>query len=136
MYALPYMFAVSAIFVNTTILDIEGDRKCGFRTTGVVLGSVNSARLGLLLIAACIASAVHVRDYVCLVPALLSLPLFIIAAVKGNMKYVLLSIRIGGPLLILAAGIIFPYFLAVALVIFIFLRVYYKRKFGIDYPAV
>jgi 4-hydroxybenzoate polyprenyltransferase len=36
--AIPYFFAVAAVFVNTTIPDIEGDRGEGKVTTGVFLG--------------------------------------------------------------------------------------------------
>jgi len=132
--ALPYLFAVSAIFVNTTVLDIEGDRKCGYKTTGVLLGKTNSARLALLLIIACIISAVITVDYICLIPALISLPLFFLAGFKGSERDIQLSIRIGGPLLILIVGIIFPYFLLLSLLVLIFLRIYYKKIFGIIYP--
>ncbi len=133
-FSLPYVFAVSAIFVNTTVLDIEGDKKCGYKTTGVVLGKINSARLALLLIIACIVFSVLNRDFICLIPALISLPLFFLAGLKGDEHYIKLSIRIGGPLLILIVGIIFPYFLICSLLIFVFLRIYYKKRFGITYP--
>lgn len=134
--SLPYLFAVSAIFVNTTILDIEGDKKCGYLTTGVLLGNKKAARLGLILIIICLLISVSTKDYVCLIPALASSPLFLVAALNGDDKYVKLSIRIGGPLLILIVGILFPYFLALSFLIFIFLRIYYKKKFGITYPGL
>jgi 4-hydroxybenzoate polyprenyltransferase len=134
--ALPYVLSVSAIFVNTTILDIEGDRKCNYLTTGVLLRERGAAILGFILILACVIVSFVLRDFVCLVPALIALPLFLAGAVKGSVKHVTLSIRIGGPLLILAVGLIFPYFLGVCLLVFIFLRVYYKKKFDIIYPSV
>ncbi len=135
-HSLPYIFAVSAIFVNTTILDIEGDRRCNYITTGVLLGVKNTALLALLLIIFSIISALYNLDYICLIPAGVSLPLFFLAALKGKTKYIQLSIRVGGPLLILITGIIFPYFLILSLIIFIFLRIYYREKFGISYPSL
>jgi 4-hydroxybenzoate polyprenyltransferase len=135
-YSLPYVFAVSAIFVNTTILDIEGDRKCRYLTSGVLLGERGAALLGLTLIAACAGLSVYARDYFCLAPALIALPLFFLAAFKKSVKFVTLSIRIGGPLLILVAGLLFPYFLVLCLLVLIFLRVYYKKVFGIVYPSL
>ncbi len=134
--SLPYVLGVSAIFVNTTILDIEGDRECGYLTTGVLLGKYISARLALLLIVLCIFISIIIRDYICLIPALISFPLFLIAGIKGDEEFIKLSIRIGGPLLILLVGIIFPYFLITTLLIFIFLRIYYKKKFSINYPGL
>lgn len=135
-YALPYVLAVSAIFVNTTILDIEGDRKCNYLTTGVLFKERSAAVLGFVLIASCAGISYYVRDYVCLIPALAALPLFLAGALKKGLKYVTLSIRIGGPLLILITGLLFPYFLALCLLILIFLRIYYKRRFDIVYPSV
>jgi len=134
--ALPYVLAVSAIFVNTTILDIDGDRKCNYLTTGVLLKERGAAILGLALIVSCAGISFYVRDYACLVPALAALPLFLIGAVGKGVKFVILSIRVGGPLLILVTGLLFPYFLALCLLTFIFLRIYYKKRFGIVYPSV
>uniref|UniRef100_A0A7V0Z7M8 Prenyltransferase n=1 Tax=candidate division WOR-3 bacterium TaxID=2052148 RepID=A0A7V0Z7M8_UNCW3 len=135
-HSLPYIFAVSAIFVNTTILDIEGDRKFNYITTGVLLGVKNTALLALFLIICSIISGLYNVDYICLIPAVVSLPLFFLAALKGETKYIQLSIRVGGPLLILITGIVFPYFLILSLIIFIFLRIYYRKKFGISYPSL
>ncbi len=135
-HSLPYVFAVSAIFVNTTILDIEGDRKCNYITTGILLGVKNTALLALLLIIFSIISAIYNLDYICLIPAVVSLPLFFLAALKGETKYIQLSIRVGGPLLILITGIISPCFLLLSFIIFIFLRIYYRKKFGISYPGL
>ncbi|MEO0122871.1 MAG: UbiA family prenyltransferase [candidate division WOR-3 bacterium] len=134
--SLPYVLAVSAIFVNTTVLDIEGDKKCGYLTTGVLLDRINASRLGLFLILACTITSFFLKDYICFIPSVTALPLFAMAALNGEDKYVTLSIRIGGPLLILIVGIIFPYFLIIAILIFLFLRIYYKQKFGINYPGL
>jgi len=134
--SLPYIFAVAAIFVNTTILDIEGDRKSNYLTTGIFLGRNKALILAVILILLCIASSIYVKDLVCLIPAAVALPLFILAASKRDDKFILLSIRIGGPMLVLGIGLIFPYFLVIFLIVFVFLRWYYKKRFGINYPWV
>ncbi|MGQ9534746.1 MAG: UbiA family prenyltransferase [bacterium] len=134
--SLPYVLGVSAVFVNTTILDMEGDARCNYKTTAILLGKINSARWALLFIILCIIVSLKVSDFICLIPALISLPFFIIAAIQGNERFVILSIRISGPLLMLMVGITFPYFLIVAIVIFIFLRIYYKLRFDITYPGL
>ena len=132
--SLPYIFAVAAIFVNTTILDIDGDTKSGYLTTGIFLGKNRALLLSTFLIACCVIASALARDLICLIPSVLALPLFIIAASKRDPVSVARSIRIGGPLLILMVGILFPYFLVVCLLVFIFLRLYYKKRFGISYP--
>lgn len=134
--ALPYVFAVSALFINTTILDIEGDRKCRYLTTGVLLKERGAAILALVLIILSGIAAWLVRDWICLIPVAAALPLFILAAIRGRLSHITASIRIGGPLLILVVGLVFPFYLAVVLLIFAFLRFYYKKQFGITYPAL
>ncbi len=136
LYSLPYIFAVGAIFVNTTILDIEGDRKIGSRTTGVFLGQDNTLKLGTVLIILCVIISVIVQDWICFFPSIIALPIFIYAALKKDVRSIFLSIGIGGPLLILITGVLFPYFLVLFLVVVIFLRLYYKKQFGISYPTL
>ena len=136
LYSLPYIFAVGAIFINTTILDIEGDKRSNAITTSIFLGMDNALRLSTTLIVLCIAVSILVKDRVCLIASLVALPLFMLALLKKDVKYVLLSIRIGGPLLVLIVGLIFPYFLPLILLIFLFLRIYYKANFSIAYPGL
>jgi 4-hydroxybenzoate polyprenyltransferase len=42
LHSLPYFFAVGAVFINTTIPDIKGDKSAGEITTGVFLGEIKS----------------------------------------------------------------------------------------------
>ena len=132
--SLPYVFAVGAIFINTTIMDLDGDTESGYCTTGIFLGKNKALILSTCLISGCIVSAAATRDLICLIPSALALPLFIIAAVKRDLDSVARSIRIGGPLLILMTGVLFPYFFIICLLVFLFLRVYYRKKFNISYP--
>jgi 4-hydroxybenzoate polyprenyltransferase len=134
--SLPYVFAVGAIFVNTTILDIEGDKQAGSRTTGIFLGQGNALRLSTILIVICVIVSILLRDWVCFIPSVIALPIFVVASLKQNINYIFLSIGIGGPLLILITGLIFPYFLILFVLVFIFLRLYYKHRFGINYPSL
>ncbi len=134
--ALPYTFAVGALFINTTILDIEGDKRSKAITTSIFLGKNNALRLSSVLLILCVASSILVKDMICLIAAVIALPLFVFAFVKDDTKYVLLSIRIGGPILVLLVGILFPYFLLLVLLVFLFLRIYYKKQFSMVYPSL
>jgi 4-hydroxybenzoate polyprenyltransferase len=136
LYSLPYVFAVGAIFINTTILDIEGDKKAGSNTTGVFLSQARALKLSTVFIILCVIITVVVKDWICFIPSIIALPIFVFAAVKKDIKYIFLSIGIGGPLLVLITGVFFPYFLALFLGVFIFLRLYYRTKFGINYPSL
>ena len=49
--AYPWMMLVGAVFLHTTILDIDGDAAAGKRTTSVAIGVVRSATLATVLAA-------------------------------------------------------------------------------------
>jgi 4-hydroxybenzoate polyprenyltransferase len=136
--AIPYFFAVAAVFVNTTIPDIEGDKEEGKITTGVFLGKRNTLLLGLILdlIAIIVAYFLGEKGYICLIGAGLAFPIFLIAYIKKTKKAILFSFRaIPGILAVIVffiTPIIIPLFAAVLGVE----KVYYKKKFNIDYPAI
>ena len=136
--ALPYFFAVAAVFVNTTIPDIEGDKEEGKVTTGVFLGKQKTLLLGVILdfIAIVTAYLLGERGYICLIGAGLAFPIFVFAYIKQTKKSILFSFRaIPGILAIIVffiTPIIIPLFVAVLGV----QKSYYKKKFDIDYPAV
>ena len=136
--AIPYFFAVAAVFVNTTIPDIEGDKGEGKVTTGVFLGKKNTLLLGVILDLIAIIGAYFLgeKGYICLIGAGLAFPIFLIAYIKQTKKSILFSFRvIPGILAIIVffmTPIIIPLFAAVLGV----QKVYYKKKFNLDYPAV
>ena len=136
--AIPYFFAVAAVFVNTTIPDIEGDMKEGKVTTGVLLGKKNTLLLGVVLdlIAIIVAYFLGEKGYICLIGAGLAFPIFLFAYIRQTKRAILFSFRaIPGILAIIVfryAPIVIPLFAVVLGV----QKSYYKRKFNLDYPAV
>ncbi len=135
-FSLPYIFGVAAIFINTTILDTPGDELSGGKTTGIFLGRKWALRLSLIFILCSAIVSLILKDWVCFIPAVVSLPLFLYSSIKMDNRSIFLSIGIGGPLLILLTGIVFPYFFILALITFIFLRIYYRHRFNINYPSL
>jgi 4-hydroxybenzoate polyprenyltransferase len=139
---LPYFLSISAVFINTTIVDIEGDRKAGDVTTGVFLGAAVSHIVSALLMAGAIVLAFIRRDYICLVPAAVSWPLFVYAAVhvlarnRVDRKATIASFRLPGLIFTVITGILYPAYFLVLLVVFVGMRIYYKRRFGMTYPSL
>ncbi len=134
--SVPYCLAVGGVFANTTIPDIEGDRADRAITTGVLLGDVRTAFLGFSLILLSAAASVVLRDLVCLSAALVASPFFAVAVLKRERRWYLRSFRIGAPTLVIAAVILFPYYLALLLVTLLTMRFYYRRRFDLAYPSV
>ncbi|MCK4525740.1 UbiA family prenyltransferase [candidate division WOR-3 bacterium] len=136
LHGLPYLFAVSAVFVNTTIPDIKGDRVEGKITTGVLLGKQRTLILGIIFDVIAIIIACLINDPICLIAAGLSLPVFIYAAVRPKKKAILLSIRATSAILGIAVCVVTPLIIPVVILIYSVQKIYYRKKFNVDYPAI
>lgn len=134
--SIPYVLSVGAVFVNTTIPDIPGDQEAGDRTTGIFLGMKRSLLLSTSLLSLALVSSLLLRDWVCLTASVWSLPLFIRAAVRSDLKSCLQSMRLGAASLVVLAAILFPLYLVLLLVALASMRVYYRYRFGIRYPSL
>ncbi len=136
--AIPYFFAVAAVFVNTTIPDIEGDREEGKVTSGVFLGKKNTLLLGISLdlVAIIVSCFLGEKGYICLIGAGLAFPIFLIAYIKQTKKSILFSFRAIPGILAIIVFFITPIVIPLFAVVLGVQRIYYKRKFNIDYPAV
>jgi 4-hydroxybenzoate polyprenyltransferase len=136
--AIPYFFAVAAVFVNTTIPDIEGDREEGKFTTGVFLGKKNTLLLGLILdlVAIIVSYFLGEKGYICLIGAGLAFPIFLIAYIKQTKKSILFSFRAIPGILAVIVFISTPIIIPLFAVVLGVQKSYYKKKFNIDYPAI
>ncbi len=133
--ALPFVFAVGAVFLNTTLPDIPGDARAGLVTTGVKLGPRKTAWLGFVFLWLTVFFAAMVKNIPVLVAAALSLPLFA-AAGFDPVRFDRLSYRVAGGLFGLITGLRFPPYLGMGLLTFLLLRFYYRKRFGLDYPSL
>ncbi|MFQ5907115.1 MAG: UbiA family prenyltransferase [bacterium] len=135
-HAVPYCFAVGGVFASTTIPDIKGDRADGAITTGVFLGEVRTATLGLALIVLAALFSVLMRDIICLVAALVAVPFFTLAVLKRTRRWYLWSFRMGAPTLVVAAVVLYPHYLILLLLTLASMRIYYRRRFDLAYPSI
>ena len=132
--ALPYICAVMAVFLNTTLVDIKGDRAEGLCTTGIWLGETTSSILSVVFIALAIGLSIWLGNWIVLIPAVVSLPLYVLAAIRKTKKSYLLSLQLPGRLLVLISGILFPIYLGFLVLLYFLTKWYYRRRFDFDYP--
>ncbi|MDZ7267358.1 MAG: UbiA family prenyltransferase [candidate division KSB1 bacterium] len=135
-HALPYMLAVGAVYLYTTLLDLAGDAQTHKRTFAVCYGWRATVITGCLCELAATALAWQVNDPVIFYPALLSAPFFIAAACKQGRPEVSRAIKL--PILFLALAIgckMWQYFLVLAVVFFVS-KWYYQQRFGLKYPSL
>lgn len=139
---LPYFLSICAVFINTTIVDIEGDRRAQEKTTGVFLRPRLAHLLSTIIMAAALITAYIQRDYICLIPAAVSFPLFIYTAAyvwiqkEVNRAATIASFRLPGLLFTVITAVLFPAYFIILVIILIVMRVYYKQRFGITYPTL
>jgi len=133
--AAPYMAAVGAVYLYTTLLDVAGDRRTGKRTFGVTFGRPATVISGAALEGIALATAWLLRDPVMLFPAGLAAPFFIVAAIRQRDEDVHRAIKL--PILLLAVAICFHVIEYLLLLVFVyfFSKWYYLYRFGIVYPS-
>ena len=136
LHALPYTFAVSAVYLYTTLLDIDGDADTEKMTFGVRYGMSTTIMIGCILELGALASAYWLQDAIIFYPALIAAPFFIWAAIRQRLADVSRAIKL--PILFLALAICFKvwqYFLWLGFVFYLS-RWYYRRRFGLKYPSL
>ena len=132
--AAPYMLAVAAVYVNTTIPDYHSDKATGNITTGVFLGGTSTIFLGLCLMAGSAGLAYYLNDRLCLIASVCALPLFLVAVITGKMKWTMLSYQGGSLILVLLVGMMYPVFFVLLAATYLSLKIYHKKRFNMDYP--
>ena len=136
----PYPLAVAAVHLSTTLADIDGDRACGLRTSGVVVGRRAGMVISTLLMAGSFTIAVLTRNNPAFYASSVSLLFFIILSVSERKRSsgagILLPAKISTLAYSLAAGFLFPAYIPLLAAVIILTRIYYKKRFGIRYPAL
>jgi 4-hydroxybenzoate polyprenyltransferase len=136
LFSMPYLLAVSAVYLNTTLPDIQGDKKVKKITLGVKLGISKAARLSVIFVSSSILLAWIGRDWIFMIAGVLSLPFFLYAALTKKTKQIILSNKMAVLFLTIAAGIFYPWYFILLLVGFVGTRIYYKLRFNITYPTI
>lgn len=127
---LPYMLSMAAIFINTTILDYEGDKNVGLKTAGIFLGIKNSLFISTFFMILALVFSIYNRDLIAIVTTSYSVVFFIISLVLRKEKYVKWSVMFTSPFVSFILGLIFPYFLLLCVLTLFGSLVYYKKRFN------
>jgi hypothetical protein len=122
---------VAAVFLHTTLMDIDGDRRSGKRTIGVAV----SAHWCRIVAAGLALAAVFVgRDDPPRIAATAAVALLCIAAsVRLSSRAVVVG---GTAAFALAAGWMQPLFALAVAILVAATRLYYSRRFALSYPAI
>lgn len=133
--SIPYFLAVGAVYLNTTLPDIPGDVASGKKTYGSEWGIQKSQNVAIYMLVAGLILSVMIADYAFTLTALFSLPFFAVARVKGSVASSTLASKVAILSLSVFALLFFPIYALFLLFVIFLSRIYYSRRFGMNYPS-
>ncbi|KPL04268.1 MAG: hypothetical protein AMJ90_01405 [candidate division Zixibacteria bacterium SM23_73_2] len=136
LFSIPYFLAVGAVYLNTTLPDIQGDREAKKITLGVKLGVGRAAFVSAFFVFFSLLLALWLKDYHFFFPALLSFPFFVRAALTKRKKDIILSVKLAVLFLSIVAGSYHLWYFLVLIIGFLGTRFYYRKRFGMTYPSL
>ncbi len=132
----PYMLAVGAVYLNTTLPDLEGDKAGGKRTYAMEWGPGKTLQTSFWMVAAAIVVSILVADYAFSLAAGISMLLFAIARRDKSIAKGTLASKVSILALSLFAAIYFPPYLVIIALTIVATRIYYAARFSIQYPVL
>jgi 4-hydroxybenzoate polyprenyltransferase len=136
LFSLPYMFAVGAVYLNTTIPDMEGDKRSGKITLAVKWGKKVIVVVSCILVLLAMIISFFIKDSPFFIASALVFPFFLFGALTKKGKNIALSTKLSILSLSIAAGLFYPWYFAVLILGFAGTRLYYKARFNYDYPTL
>ncbi|MFP4012706.1 MAG: UbiA family prenyltransferase [Chitinispirillaceae bacterium] len=129
--------ANGAVFLATTIPDAEGDSRTGKKTFCVAYGPKATALTASLFCALALLSSFFMESHfwVMAVPSLISLGFFINSALTTRIESAYIAFKWPVFLLSVFVTLFVPTYGILILITFISSRLYYKWRFGIEYPS-
>jgi 4-hydroxybenzoate polyprenyltransferase len=135
----PYPLAVASVHLATTLADMEADARMGFKTSGAALGISRGLFVSTALMGGAVVAAYRAENMPALAASLLSLPFFLIPVRSvtgpGKTAGALVPVKAATLLFSIAAGYLFPLYIPFLAAVILLTRLYYRRRFGIDYPS-
>jgi len=133
--ALAYGLAGVAVFLNTTLPDIEGDRKTGKITFGVHFGVKKTGQWALIFEGGSLIIGFLLRDWLLFFPALMVLPFFVWGGMSPTLAHILRATKFSVLALAIGVCFFFPWYLIPVFVVFFLSKWYYKKRFHFNYPS-
>ena len=134
--SLPYFFAVAAVYIGTTLPDIDGDKSTGKLTIGVRYGQNLTIYIIMIIYILAIASGYIVGDRLFLYAALAAAPIYIRALFARSIRAIVNAVKVSIITLTLAAIYQAPLYLLFFVALVFATRAYYKARFDMVYPSI
>jgi geranylgeranylglycerol-phosphate geranylgeranyltransferase len=136
LFSLPYALAVGAVYINTTLPDIEGDKTVGKITFGTRFGILKSTIVSTTLVLLSIILSIIILDLPFLFSAIISFPFYLLALLTKEAGKSVLASKVSILFLSLAAGYFYSWYFIILILGFSGTRLYYKERFNLEYPSL
>lgn len=131
-----FFLTVSSIYILTTLPDRIGDAATGKKTLGVILSRFSAILIAFALNLLSAYVAFKSRYNMLAFLSVLSSIIIIFTIFIKTPGFMLLAIKLPILLLTLLAGYFFPGYLLFIVALLLVSRIYYKKRFNIDYPKL
>ncbi len=137
LYSMPYNLGVGAIYLCTTIPDVEGDRLTLKQTMPVRYGYGLTVRLAIILILGMFTSIFYFRQgaEVVFLPTLCCTYFFIRLLLKPTKREALRTAKLGVLFLTIAAFWRYWWYGLYIVVVFFGSKWFYKKRFNLNFPS-
>ncbi|HHM24210.1 MAG TPA: hypothetical protein ENJ23_04135 [Bacteroidetes bacterium] len=135
-HSVPYLLAVGAVYLLTTILDRKGDRAIGKYTFAVRYGVRATVWWAFFFELACMVCAALLADPVIFIPAVLAAPFFVRLLRDAPDEKVVPATRIPILLLSLTVAVMFPLHFVLMAGVYFLSKWYYRERFRLHYPSL
>ena len=131
---LPYLFFNTALYLFTTLPDVEGDIQAGKKTLAVLYGRQKIIRAAFILYLAGFIFAVILKDIQSLIFYICSIPFFIRTIMTYQVKDTLRATKYGILFFALTICLQWPVYFLLMVAGFYLTRLYFKYRFDFNYP--
>jgi 4-hydroxybenzoate polyprenyltransferase len=133
--SLPYIFFNTSLYFLTTLPDIEGDKKSRKITFPVRYGFGITIWQSIFFYFVAVLLSYLFKDQFCLTVFIIHFPLMIRLIAKRDTCSAVLAVKFGILAFCLVVSLKMPIFLIIMFGLFLFTRIYYKKRFNFDYPS-
>ncbi len=131
-----FFMTVSAGYLLTIIPDRDGDAKSGKQTLAVLLSDRSIIIVATILLVISLLLALQMNHLFLILISSVSILLYITILISPKINLILLACRLPILLMSLLAGYYYPGYLIFLVALLFLTRLYYKKRFGIDYPRI
>jgi 4-hydroxybenzoate polyprenyltransferase len=133
---LPYLLFNTALYLHTTLPDIEGDRGMQKRTLAVIYGPDMIIRAAFMIYMTGFFVAWMANDYLALFFFICSAPFFVYTVISHNILAAVQTTKYGILFFAVAICLRWPPYFILMLSGFVLTKLYYKMRFNFNYPQL